>query len=159
MKKQYFLPIFFFFSTLAMAQNLMNERIRKIEGRKKSVFLKKGIFHNGEVKNASKLKLIRQHYASSDGYERVVFDFETDQVPRIYGHIDGEAKKIYIDLFDTKLNSAVQHSFGQSKYIRSIDFFPITKSSLSVEINFKEKISADIFYLDSPGRFVVDVRM
>ena len=144
---------------MVSAQDLRNERIRKIDGRKKSVFLNRGIFHNGDVKNSSKLKLIRQHYSATDKHERIVFDFETNQVPRFYGHINGEAKKIYIDFFDTELDGATPHSFGNSKYIKSIDFFPITKESLSVEINFKEKISADVFFLGSPGRFVVDVRI
>ena len=136
----------------------MNERIRKIEGRKKAIFLNRGIFHNGDIKKTSKLTSIRQHYSPLDGYERIVFDFETNEAPRFYGHINGENKKIYLDFFTTELDDGIPNSFGNSKYIKSIDFFAITKEFLSVEINFKDKISADIFYLTSPGRLVIDVK-
>lgn len=141
----------------------MDERIRRIEGRKKSVFLSRGIFHNGKARTSSKLKAVRHNYSPEIGYERIVFDFETDEVPRFFGHIDGEGKKIFVDLFQTGLSETSPGSFGHSKYVENIDFFPITEDILSVEISFKEKISADIFYLESsgtsPGRFVFDVKI
>ena len=69
-----FILILGIFSNL-FAQNLLEERIRKITGRKKSIYLDKGIFHNGTVKVESKLTRVRHSYSVKQGYERVVFDF------------------------------------------------------------------------------------
>lgn len=139
------------------AQNLVEERIRRLDNRKKSVFLNRGIFHNGGPKVASSLKAVRHSFNSKLGYERLVMDFETSQVPRVYGHIATAEKKLYLDLFDTQIKGAIG-SFGNSKYVESINFFPISQDTLSVEIHFKQSVSVDIFYLDSPGRLVIDVK-
>ena len=142
-----------------LAQNLMQEKIRKIEGRKKSVFLSRGVFHNGGSKLSSKLQAIRHNYSKAIGHERLVFEFTTEASPQFYGHIDGKAQMVYLDLFKTELGDITPGHFKDSKYVKNIDFFSITEDSLSVEISFREKVSADIFYLGSPGRFVVDVRI
>ena len=139
------------------AQNLVEERIRRLDSRKKSVFLNRGIFHNGGPKIASSLKAVRHSYNAKLGHERLVMDFETAQVPRVYGHIATGEKKLYMDLFDTQIKGAIG-SFGNSKYVESINFFPISQDTLSVEIHFKQSVSVDIFYLDNPGRFVIDVK-
>lgn len=142
---------------VASAQNLVEERIRRVSDRKKSVFLNRGIFHNGGPKVPSSLKAVRHSYNPKLGYERLVLDFETAQVPRVYGHIATGEKKLYMDLFDTQITGAIG-SFGNSKYVETINFFPISHDTLSVEIHFKQSVSVDIFYLDSPGRFVIDVK-
>ena len=144
-------------STNLLAQSLVEERIRRLDSRKKSVYLNRGIFHNGGPKVPSTLKAVRHSYNPKLGYERLVMDFETAQVPRVYGHIATGEKKLYLDLFDTQIKGAVG-SFGNSKYVESINFFPISPDTLSVEIHFKQSVSVDIFYLDSPGRFVIDVK-
>ena len=142
---------------VASAQNLVEERIRRISDRKKSVFLNRGIFHNGGPSVPSSLKAVRHSYNQKLGYERLVMDFETAKVPRIYGHIATGEKKLYLDLFDTEIKGAIG-SFGSSKYVETINFFPISSDTLSVEIHFKQSVSVDIFYLESPGRFVIDVK-
>lgn len=142
---------------IASAQSLVEERIRRLDGRKKSVFLNRGIFHNGGPKIASVLKAVRHSFNPKLGYERLVMDFETSKVPRVYGHIATGEKKLYLDLFDTQIKGAVG-SFGNSKYVESINFFPISSDTLSVEIHFKQSVSVDIFYLEEPGRFVIDVK-
>jgi hypothetical protein len=149
--------LFFTVSFCASAQNLMEERIRRLDGRKKSVFLSSGIFHNGGPKVASSLKAVRHSYDAKLGYERLVMDFDTAQVPRVYGHISGAQKRLYLDLFDTQLKGVIG-SFGDSKFVETINLFPISDDTLSIEIHFKQSISVDIFYLDSPGRFVIDVK-
>ena len=152
-----FLAVLIVLPNVASAQNLVEERIRRISDRKKSVFLNRGIFHNGGPKVASSLKAVRHSYNPKLGYERLVMDFETAQVPRVYGHIATGEKKLYLDLFDTQIKGAIG-SFGNSKYVETINFFPISQDTLSVEIHFKQSVSVDIFYLDSPGRFVIDVK-
>ena len=139
------------------AQNLLDERIRRLPARKKSIYLESGIFHNGGLKHKSSLKSVRHHYSTQNGYERVVFDFATKKVPRVYGYISTNDRKLYLDLFDTQLLSNFG-SFGKNKFVKSVNFFPIQKDSLSVEIVFKKNVSLDVFYLESPGRLVVDIR-
>ncbi len=143
--------------SLVNAQSLVEERIRRLDDRKKSVFLNRGIFHNGGPKVPSALKAVRHSYNAKLGYERLVMDFETNQIPRVYGHIASGEKRLYVDLFDTQIKGAIG-SFGNSKFVESINFFPISNDTLSVEIHFKQSVSVDIFYLDSPGRIVIDVK-
>jgi len=128
-----------------------------MSSRKRSIYLESGIFHNGSESLKSEIKSVRHNYSTKLGYERLVFDFETAKVPRIYGYISAGEKKMYIDFFDTKLSSDIG-SFGQSQYIKAINFFPINEDSLSVEVLFKDKVTLDIFHLSSPGRFVVDIK-
>jgi len=152
-----FILLSYFAINSLMAQDLFEERIRRIPSRKKSIFLNRGIFHNGGSKRVSKLNAIRHNYTKNLGYERVVFDFGTKKVPRIYGHISSTEKKIYIDLFNTKIPKNIG-SFGNSKYIESMNLFPISDDTLSIEINFKQSIAVDLFYLNSPGRLVLDIK-
>lgn len=145
------------FSVSALGQDLLGERIRRITSRKKSIYLDKGIFHNGGPTVTSILKAVRHNYNKSLGYERIVFDFKTKNIPKVYGHINSGNKNLYVDLFDTQLIKSI-NSFGKTKYVDSINFFPISKETLSVELKFKEKVSVDIFYLDNPGRLVIDIK-
>jgi len=145
------------FITNVFAQNLNSQRIWKISSKKRSIFLDKGIFHSdSEVKNVQ-LTGVRNSYVSSRGYERVVFDFNTVNTPRIYGHISKEEKKIYLDFFGTSLNKALS-SIKEVKYVKSVDFYNIDKDQLSVELSFNSTVSFDIFFLENPGRLVIDVK-
>lgn len=143
--------------SLTYGQDLQSERIRSMSSRKRSIYLESGIFHNGSESLSSEIKSVRHNYSDKRGYERLVFDFKTAKVPRIYGYISAEERKMYIDFFETTLNPEIG-SFGQSQYIKAINFYPINSESLSVEVQFKDKVTLDIFYLDSPGRFVVDIK-
>lgn len=144
-------------SSSVFSQDLLSERIRKLSGRKKSIYFDKGIFHNGSTSSSSKLTKIRHNFSKKNGYERIVLDFSTNSVPRIYGHISSSEKKIYIDLFNTELGKAID-SFGNSKFIETINFFPIDKDKISLELQTKSKVNAEVFYLESPGRLIIDIR-
>ncbi|MCK5071880.1 MAG: hypothetical protein KAQ98_00540 [Bacteriovoracaceae bacterium] len=141
----------------SFAQNLFSERLRRIHCAKKSIFLEKGIFHNGGTKRLSKLKAIRHSFSRQTGHERIVFDFTTSEIPRIYGHLSSVNKKLHVDFFDTELFGNIS-SFGSSKYVDDVKFFPLSEEMLSVELNFKEKVTFDIFCLKSPGRLVIDIK-
>lgn len=145
------------FSYQITAQDLMVERIRKISSTKKSVYFDKGIFHNGSPTGKAVLKKVRHSFVKRNGYERIVFDFSSNKLPRIYGHVAKGEKKLYLDFFKTNLDSGIG-SFGDSKYVESINFFPIDKQSLSVELIYKDNVNVEVFYLDSPARLVVDIR-
>ena len=144
-------------STSVAAQNLLQERIRRISDRKRSIYLDTGIFHNGGPKLNSKLKAVRHSFSPKRGYERVVFDFETNELPRVYGYISREENKLYLDLFETDVPSSLS-SFGDSKFVKELLFFPIQKDTLSVEVLFKSKVTIDVFYLSNPGRLVIDIK-
>ena len=142
---------------VSFGQDLLSERIRKLTGRKKSIYFDKGIFHNGNNSGMSKLMKIRHNYSKTNGYERIVLDFSTKSVPRIYGHISSSERKIYVDLFNTTIVKSLD-SFGNSKFVESINFFPIDKDKVSLELQTKLKVNAEVFYLESPGRLIIDIR-
>lgn len=144
-------------SSNLFAQDLLKERIRKIGNTKSSIYIEKGIFHNGGVKQESAIKSMRQSFNPKQGFERIVIDFSTSTIPKIYGHISSNDKKIYIDFFDTNLAKDLQ-SISKTKYIEKVNFFPIEENFLSVELQLRAKISADIFYLENPGRLVIDLK-
>jgi hypothetical protein len=147
----------FLLTCQAFAQNLNAQRIWKISSKKRSIFLDKGVFHLDNMKGTNKLSSIRNSFFKSRGYERLVFDFDMENPPRMYGHISKGKKKIYIDFFNTTLNKKMA-SVSKVKYVNSVDFFAIDKNNLSVEVNLADKVSYDIFYLSNPGRLVIDIQ-
>ena len=98
-----------------LAQDLFEERIWKIPGRKKSVFLDKGIFHLKTEQKKSKLERIRHSYQKDQGIERVVIDFTTAQVPTIYGIYNRNHKKIQIDFSETEIDSKNQLNISTTR--------------------------------------------
>jgi hypothetical protein len=142
--------------TPILAQNLMEERIWKVSPRKKSIFLDSGVFHlNASVKDSS-ISAVRNSAVDGRGYERVVIDFNTPTVPKLYGHIT-ENKKISIDFFDTSMVTA-QPQMKNSKFVKAIDFISVDGKTMTMEMALKGKSSFDIFYLENPGRLVIDIR-
>ena len=147
----------FCLSQTVFGQDLLKERIRKLSSNKTSIYVEKGIFHNGGVKVQSVLKSIRQSYNPKQGFERIVIDFSSDKVPKIYGHISSEDRKLYLDLFDTNLDKDLK-TVASTRYIEKINFFPIEENHLSIDMKLKAKVIADIFYLETPGRLVIDLK-
>lgn len=145
-------------STNALAQNLMEERIWKISSRKKSIFLDAGVFHyNSPGKNASSITAIRSSAVPGRGYERVVIDFSSANIPKVYGHISAEKQKISVDFFDTTISTS-QPQLKNSKFVKSIDFISVDGKTITMDMNLKGKSSFDVFYLENPGRLVIDIR-
>ncbi len=139
----------------ALAQNLMDERIWKVSPRKKSIFLDSGVFHmNSEVK--SSITGVRNSALNGRGYERVVIDFNTPIVPKLYGHITAN-RKLSVDFFDTSIQTA-QPQMKNSKFVKAIDFITVDGKTITMEVALKGKSSFDIFYLENPGRLVIDIR-
>jgi hypothetical protein len=145
------------FLNLSFAQNLFEERIWKVSSRKKSIFLDSGVFHfNSQVKN-SLITGIRNSYAPDRGYERIVIDFNNSSIPKIYGHISSKDQKLSIDFFGTSISST-QANLKNSKFVRSVDFISVDGKSLTMELALKSKVSFDVFYLENPGRLVIDIK-
>jgi hypothetical protein len=140
-----------------LAQDLTKQRIWKISSKKRSVFLDKGIFYSDQKSSNQQLVGVRNSFAANLGYERIVLDFSNMTPPRIYGHIAGDEKKVYLDLKDTQLLKKID-IIKNIKYLKNVDFFNIDKDNLSLELIFNEKVSFDIFYLENPGRLVIDVK-
>jgi hypothetical protein len=145
------------FITSLPAQDLLKERIRKLSSNKTSIYVENGIFHNGGVKQEGVLKSIRQSFNPKLGYERIVIDFGANQIPKVYGHISSQEKKLYIDFFDSTLAKDFQ-TLGNKHFVEKISFFPIESNYLSMEMKLKSKVNADIFYLENPARLVIDLK-
>lgn len=140
-----------------MAQNLMEERIWKVSPRKKSIFLDSGVFHSTTpVPNVS-ITGVRSSAVQGRGYERVVIDFNNNTIPKLYGHILAKDQKISVDFFETTI-ATTQPQLKNSKFVKNIDFISADGKTITMEISLKSKASFDIFYLDSPGRLVIDIR-
>ena len=140
------------------AQSLHKERIWKITSRKRSIFFDKGIFHSDVATGNSVLKDIRNSYVKSRGYERIVFDFDTKAPPRVYGHISAASNIVRVDLFNTKIAKKINQVRG-NKYLKEVKFFNVNDKNLSLEMSFKDQTSFDVFYLENPGRLVIDVKI
>ncbi len=157
MKKYFILLLIVFYSINLFGQNILKERIWKIASRKRAIYVDEGVFHltNGESK--STLMALRHSYNKTDKYERIVFDFNTKGIPSVYGYISKKKNKFYLDLFNVKVHSNIT-SFGNSVFVKDINFFPVTSKSLPIEISLKQNASLDIFYLTRKGRLVIDIR-
>jgi len=99
-----FLILSIFFIQPSMAQNLLEERIWKVSPRKKSIFLDSGVFHYHSTMGSSKITGIRSSSVDGRGYERVVVDFDSPSIPKIYGHISSKDQKISVDFFGTTVS-------------------------------------------------------
>lgn len=152
-----YLLLALFISAPVLAQNLMEERIWKVSPRKKSIFLDSGVFHfNSSLKNSG-ITAVRSSAVAGRGYERVVIDFNTATIPKVYGHISNDKNKISVDFFDTTVVTG-QTQLKNSKNVKSIDFVSVDGKSLTMDLALKGKNSFDVFYLDNPGRLVIDIR-
>jgi hypothetical protein len=155
-----FLTIFCLKSSMIgdlQAQDLLKERIRKLSSNKTSIYIEKGIFHNGGVKLQSSIKSLRQSYNPKQGFERIVIDFSTNQVPKIYGHMSSDDQKLYLDIFETTIAKDLK-TVASTRFIEKINFFPIESNHVSLDMQLKSKVIADIFYLEHPGRLVIDLK-
>lgn len=155
MKLSLFILIFIAHS--AFSQDLLKERIRKLTDKKTSIYVESGIFHNGRSGEAGVLKGIRSSYTAKQGFERIVLDFSGSKLPRIYGHLQAEEKKLNIDFFETNLDKELT-TVSSTKYVEKVNLYPIEANYLSMEIKLKTKVSADVFYLENPARIVIDLK-
>ena len=76
------------------AQDLLKERIWKLSDRKKSIFFDKGVFYSPSNSRMQKLDAVRNSYVPARGFERIVLDFSDSKIPRVYGHISKDEKKV-----------------------------------------------------------------
>ncbi len=141
----------------AFSQNLSKQRIWKITSDKRAIYFDQGIFHSEKRRSTAQLISIRNSYVEARGFERLVLDFSEIEPPKVYGHISKDKSKLYLDLFNTSLSKKI-NTIKNVKYIDSVDFFNIDKDLLSIELNVSQKVSYDIFYLENPGRIVIDIK-
>ena len=152
----YVFCLFSLFSQL-YGQDLFSERIRKISLDKRSVFLDNGIFHNGSSSVPSAIKGFRHRYSRELGYERLVFDFSTDSLPRIYAYLNGVENRLYVDFFKTDVKEKPSAA-KNSVFVDEINMFLVEKGNVSAEVVFKKNAGIEIFYLEQPGRLVIDIK-
>lgn len=152
-----FLCLLLIVSFNSFAQNLMEERIWKISPRKKSIFLDSGVFHLSSGAQNSAITSVRSSVVPGRGYERVVVDFNSTGVPKLYGHISPKTQKLSVDFFDAGVTTN-QPQLKNSKFVKSIDFISVDGKSITMEMSMKGKASYDVFYLENPSRLVIDIR-
>ncbi len=137
--------------------SLLEQRTLKLSSKKASVYSDSGVFFWKSTMKNTKVKSIRSFFSKKKGYERYVVDFSTPNIPSIYGHIDEKTGKLFLDLIDASPDKSMNPGVS-GKFLKSIDIFSLDKSNTSLELSFNEKYGFDIFYLNSPGRLVIDVR-
>ncbi len=108
------------------------------------------------MKNAG-ITSIRSSGTAGQGYERVVIDFNSATIPKLYGHISPKDQKITVDFFESNVVSN-QAQLKKSKNVKTIDFINVDGKSVTMDLSMKGKASFDIFYLENPGRLVIDIR-
>jgi hypothetical protein len=145
------------FSSALSAQNLFEERIRKVANFKSENFIDGGVFVGGAQGSQSTLKAMRHSFDKKLNHERVVFDFETEMAPQVYGHLNGKKNVLYIDFLKTKPGKTL-NSFGVTEFIKTMNVFPFSDGTLSTELTLSENAIIEIFILDKPGRIVMDIK-
>lgn len=157
-KKIVFIVFLQFIISASFAQNILTEKKIHMPSEKTGRFYSQGIFHNGKVDLSSKLKAIRHAYNHRTGVERIVFDFTTQKVPRIYSYASGK-KTLNIDFLETALNKGIG-DLNEMNHVLNFDFY-VLNGNASLQINFKENVAFDIFYLEkgeSSARLVIDTK-
>ncbi|MCB9094585.1 MAG: hypothetical protein H6621_05900 [Halobacteriovoraceae bacterium] len=150
--------VFLLVSSLsALANNKpFDERIMTLQGRKSSIYTDRGIFYYKSSLTGAQIKSVRSFFSPKKGFERIVIDFTTPLISSIYGYISTNKKKLYLDILDTKVSHISKSISG--KYLSSLNVYELDASNVNLEFNFKNTYSFDIFYLESPGRIVIDVK-
>jgi hypothetical protein len=138
------------------AQNLLGQRIRKINSTKTNNYFQEGIFHGG-AKVSSGLMKVRHSFDKKDKIERIVFDFDTQEVPAIYTYFNSKNQKLSMDVSKLKVNTEIG-SFGTSEFVTTLNVFPFENDIASMELIFKKNVEVEIFALSKPGRLVIDVK-
>jgi len=141
--------------TSIQAQNLMEARVQKLGTREQSIYQGPRIVHNGPQKNDALLIEIRHSFHPAKQYERLVFQFKGDKVPKIYGHIGQEVMRL--NFFKTKIDENVTMK-KNGKFIKGIDLIPFQNEYVSLETLFNGPIISEIFFLENPGRLVIDLK-
>lgn len=131
--------------------------IMEIKSSKRSIYRDTGIFHNGIKESKSTLTSLRHSGKKVDTYERIVFDFESSEVPQVYAHIDSSNNKLQIDFLRTKLSKKLKPIF-KSHRIKEVNFFPLADDVLSSELILKNNTYIEIFSLKKPARLVIDFK-
>src|SRR5690606_40570075 len=134
------LLLILFYSFASFGQSLHDARILKISDRKRSIFMDKGIFHYESEASNQSLENLRNSYDANRGYERLVFDFAGGEPPRVYGMINQNEKKRYIDFLNIGSGRQLK-PLKNKKYVKAVDCFTLDVKDHSVEFNFKEKVS------------------
>lgn len=144
------------FAFQAFAQNLNEERIWKLVPRKKAIYLSHGVFHLNDGSRTT-ITGLRSSFVKGRDYERIVIDFATNKIPKLYGHIDAKTQKLTVDFFDTMVSPQIP-SVKNTHHVKSVDFLAIDQNQVTMEMSLKNKVNFDIFYLENPGRLVIDIR-
>lgn len=154
-----FLIIFsvFICATSSMAQSINGERILKLDGNKKSVYVDRGVLYLQSQTYSATILNIRSFFSQDQGFERIVFDFADKKLPTVYGFINSKKNKVYLDFFNTTMANE-NKEIKASKFIKGMEVFKLDKEKVTVELTFNAENSYEIFYLENPARLVIDIK-
>lgn len=119
---------------------------------------------------ANPVSLMGIRWAQNSGFERIVVDlsgegagWEAKLPPYFQVGVNGEQKKISINIRGIARRQANQaalaKSLSRSPLIAQAYLAPAIEGDLaSIELSLRQKAEAEIFYLVSPPRIIIDVR-
>ncbi len=132
----------------------------KIIDKKENNYFSKGIFNNlTNLKTnatSSKLMNVRHFYSKDKKYERVTLEFE-GAVPIFHGSLISSGTKLSVDFKSLTLSKNIE-VFQKGYLVQNVMFMSFEKESLTFEMNFKDNIEVEVFYLNSPSRLVFDIK-
>lgn len=147
-----------FFAKISWAGELPN--VYKVQKYTSKFSLKKGIFFKEKTtpKKEFTLERIRSYYNEKEKSERIVFDFLGNGVPSLYGYLEDQKLKIFIDFYQTKASKKLKIK-GKSRFSEEFNLVSLGDKMISLEIKLKDPIVSRVFYLrEKPGRLVIDMR-
>ena len=156
-KRLFIFCIFVLFSNHSFGQNLNQEKAIKLADKKNPFYKNQGIFYKSGPNINSSIQSIRRSWDPKKSEERVVIDFSTTDSPRIYGYLSESEKILYLDFFNTEIKDK-NPTLANSNFVDSINIYQWKDNKISMEVKFKERVFCDLFYLDTPGRLVIDMR-
>lgn len=151
--------ILFYSPTNLYSQNLLKENSWVVDGNKKNVYFDQGIFRLSRPapKVPPQLTNIRSHFNKKTKQERIVLDFTGDEVPSLYGNISPAKKKLALDVLQAEKSESFPTTI-KGKLLQSVDVYIIEPKLMTLEFNFDNSYSFEIFYLQNPTRVVIDVK-
>lgn len=154
-----FSSLLYLFSLSAFTQNLLKENSWIIDANKKNVYFDQGIFRLSRPlpKVQPQLTNIRTHYNKKTKQERIVMDFTGDEIPSLYGNISPVKKKLSLDILQSDKADSLPSSI-RGKLLQSVDVYIIEPKLMTLELNFDNSYSFEVFYLLNPTRVVIDVK-
>jgi len=138
------------------------DRIQTVEAKKTQIYMKDGIFTGGHRDaEAATIRDIRR--ANNTGFERIVLDIDSSQIPYYQVAIDPTLKRITLTVFGDPTLSfqapQVVKAFQKSATVTRVDLYPkVDGTTFSMVLQLKGTTPVEVFELSSPNRIIFDLK-